>query len=262
MKNNIKVSIITPSFNSVKTIEKTILSVLGQHYDNVEYIIIDGGSTDGTIDIIKKYEDKISYWVSEKDSGISDAFNKGVIASSGDIVGIINSDDWYEENILSYIVDVFLSNNIDCFFGGLRYWSSDDLNFVVMSDKNYYKKIRYRAPSLYHPTCFFKKEIYNNIGLFSLSYKYAMDCDMFLRAYNYGAKFFISDKIISNMNLGGASDKNAIRLYLEIFKISEKKVFSFFYVMFAILKHYIKKIVLFLGLNILLNKIRRFKYGK
>ena len=86
MKKNQKFSIITPSFNSIKTIEKTIKSVINQTYENIEYIIIDGGSTDGTVDIIKKYENKIKYWISEKDRGISDAFNKGLDVSSGDYI--------------------------------------------------------------------------------------------------------------------------------------------------------------------------------
>ena len=88
------ITIITVSYNAVKTIEDTIVSVLGQTYNNIEYIIIDGGSTDGTLDIIKKYQDKITYWVSEPDKGIYDAMNKGIAKANGELIGIINSDDW------------------------------------------------------------------------------------------------------------------------------------------------------------------------
>jgi glycosyltransferase involved in cell wall biosynthesis len=107
MKNNPKVSIITPSFNSVKTIEKTILSILSQTYEDIECIIIDGGSTDGTVDIIKKYQDKIHYWVSEKDRGISDAFNKGLVVSSGDYINFQGADDYLLEN---NVIDLMMKN--------------------------------------------------------------------------------------------------------------------------------------------------------
>ena len=96
MKEFPLISVVTVSYNAIATIEQTILSVINQKYSAIEYIIIDGGSTDGTVDIIKKYEDKISYWVSERDNGIYDAMNKGIRHATGKIVGIINSDDWYE----------------------------------------------------------------------------------------------------------------------------------------------------------------------
>ena len=107
-KLNMKLSIITVSLNNKDTIEQTIRSVLSQTYNNVEYIVIDGGSTDGTVDIIKKYEDKISYWVSESDKGIYDAMNKGIRKATGDIVGILNADDFYvDENVLEKVVKCF-----------------------------------------------------------------------------------------------------------------------------------------------------------
>jgi glycosyltransferase involved in cell wall biosynthesis len=141
MDNKIKFSIITVSFNSVHTIEKTILSVLNQTYKNFEYIIIDGGSNDGTVDIIKKYEDKLNYWISEKDLGISDAFNKGINASKGKIIGILNSDDWYELNALEIIDQI---EEGDVYVGSLKY--HDQINNktkVVLPDVKYYKTINF-----------------------------------------------------------------------------------------------------------------------
>ena len=120
MKNKIKpkISIITVVFNGVKTIEQTILSVISQKYENMEYIIIDGGSTDGTIDIIKKYEDKIAYWISEADQVIYDAMNKGIDKSTGDIIGILNSDDFYDKDIMDRINNVFmLIRNVELYMG-------------------------------------------------------------------------------------------------------------------------------------------------
>lgn len=98
---NLKISIITVSYNAAKTIEQTIQSVVNQTYDNIEYIIIDGGSTDGTVDIIKKYEDKIAYWVSEPDKGIYDAMNKGILKASGEYIYFLGADDWlYNESVM------------------------------------------------------------------------------------------------------------------------------------------------------------------
>lgn len=112
MTNMIKVSIITVVYNGVKNIEQTIKSVLHQTYSNIEYIVIDGGSTDGSLDIIKKYSDSISYWVSEADKGIYDAMNKGISKATGDLIGIINSDDWYEPDAIMNMVTAYEENTV------------------------------------------------------------------------------------------------------------------------------------------------------
>lgn len=113
MNKNPKISLITPCFNAAQYIEQTILSIINQDYDNIEYIIIDGGSTDGTVDIIKKYEDKITFWVSEPDKGQSDAINKGIQKASGAIFNWINADDYLEPNVLKLIANEFQDNSID-----------------------------------------------------------------------------------------------------------------------------------------------------
>ena len=111
-----KISIVTVTLNSEKTLERTIKSVLGQNYSDVEYIIIDGGSTDGTLNIIEKYKDKISKVISEKDNGLYDAMNKGIKLSTGDIVGILNSDDFfYNEEVLSIVANSFEDKEIKLF---------------------------------------------------------------------------------------------------------------------------------------------------
>ena len=102
-----KISIITPCFNAAQYIEQTILSIINQDYDNIEYVIIDGGSSDGTVDIIKKYEDKISYWISEPDKGQSDAINKGIEVATGDVFNWVNADDYLEEGVLKEIAKHF-----------------------------------------------------------------------------------------------------------------------------------------------------------
>ena len=130
--DSLKVSIITVVLNNVQHIENCINSVLNQTYGNIEYIIIDGGSTDGTIDLIKKYEKQISRWVSEPDRGIYDAMNKGIMKSSGDIIGILNSDDMYaDEKVIEKVVDCFLDTYTDTCYGDLAYVDRNDINKII-----------------------------------------------------------------------------------------------------------------------------------
>ena len=115
MSKSPKITLVTPCFNSAKYIEQTILSIIKQDYENLEYIIIDGGSTDGTVEIIQKYEDKIAYWVSEPDNGQSEAINKGIAKATGDIFNWVNADDYLESNALSQVAKAFSTNEIDSF---------------------------------------------------------------------------------------------------------------------------------------------------
>ena len=128
MKNKPLVTIITIVFNGQETLSKAIESVSNQTYPNVEYIIIDGGSTDGTLNIIKKYGDVITKWISEKDRGISDAFNKGLKLAKGEIIGILNADDWYERNAIISVVEAFENNkNIGIAYGWMNYWKGTNV---------------------------------------------------------------------------------------------------------------------------------------
>lgn len=260
MKDDIKVSIITPSFNSVKTIERTILSIVNQTYKNIEYIIIDGGSNDGTVDIIKKYGDTIKYWVSEPDRGISDAFNKGVSIATGEIIGILNSDDWYESNTLDIVISEFNKSNADVVVGALRYWDKQGNNFIVYPDRKYKNKINYMMPNLNHPASFFNVDIYKSVGLFDLKYKFAMDYDFLLRVNLSGYKFSFVDNVLSNMSFGGASDKHAVRTYFEEFLITNDKFRAGIHFIFSVFKYYIRMFIVFAGLNKMLFTVRRIKY--
>ncbi len=187
-------SIITVVLNNEKYFEETIKSVLNQSYKNFEYIIVDGGSSDQTLDIIKKYEDKIDYWVSSKDKGIYDAFNKGMSLSYGKFLGIINSDDIYTKDALKTISE-YIENHpkIDFFFGSVKkHWG-------VLS--GYYpKKIKY-SWGFYssHSTGFFlKRSAAEKNGLYNLKYKYHSDYDYFYRL------------IVKNKLIGMATKKNEI----------------------------------------------------
>lgn len=197
------VSIITPCLNSEKYIEQTILSVINQTYLPIEYIIIDGGSTDGTLDIIKKYQDKISQIISEKDEGIYDAMNKGIKRTNGEIIGIVNSDDWYKKNAIEKIVQEYLSHNkLGVIHGNMNIWKNNKIIGIKKPNLNINAKTNFA----WHPTCFVPKKIYDNYGLFDTKYKIASDIDFLLRLKNNRINFYYIPEVITNYRLGGASD--------------------------------------------------------
>lgn len=206
---NIKVSIITVSFNSVHTIEQTILSVLNQSYQNIEYIIIDGKSTDGTCNIIKKYADAISYYVSEPDKSIYDAMNKGLRRATGDIIGIINSNDWYESDAVYKVVKHFTSGKAELIHGKMCF--VDEKGNCAYSKVKTLSHLWYMTGIVLHPTVFVKREIYEKYGVFNTDYRIAADYDLLLRFYANGVRFKYIDELISNFRTGGTSSDN----YLE-----------------------------------------------
>lgn len=233
-----KVSIITVCYNSKEFIKDAIDSVINQTYSDIEYIIIDGGSTDGTIDIINSYRNKITTFISEQDNGIYDAMNKGLSHVTGDIVGILNSDDFYIDNlIIEEIVSEFQKTDTDTLFA--------DLIFVdrINTDKHvrYWKSKPYKEGSFFigwhpsHPTFFVKNEFYKKYGCFNCSLRLAADFELMLRfIVKYNATTHYFPKPIVKMRMGGASTKGLSNLVkqniecLKSFKINEVKV-SFFY---------------------------------
>ena len=154
------VSIVTVVYNGEKHLEESIKSVINQTYDNVEYIIIDGGSTDGTVDIIKKYEDKIDYWVSEKDGGIYDAMNKGIVISHGKIIGIVNADDLIYPDTLAKVSQAFKNDEVMFTYGQVDLAGENSEIFDIAKSIGL-QSLKYRLfrhmPFL-HPTMFVKKK--------------------------------------------------------------------------------------------------------
>jgi glycosyltransferase involved in cell wall biosynthesis len=202
-----KVSIITISFNSGKTIEATIRSVLAQEDADIEYIIIDGGSTDNTLDIVEKYKSRITHVVSEPDEGIYDAMNKGVRLSSGELVGILNSDDTYAYP--SVIADVVQSlGDSDAVYADLQYVDADTGKVVRHWKSGNYKSgdfLKGWMPP--HPTFFLRKECYNNHGLYVIDQGTAADYELMLRMiHRHGLKLSYLPKVITQMKTGGASN--------------------------------------------------------
>jgi glycosyltransferase len=206
-----KVSIITSVWNNKNTIEDAIKSVLSQNYSDIEYIVVDGASSDGTIEVIKKYEYKISTFVSEKDKGIYDGLNKGVELATGDIIGFLHSDDIYaDKNIISEVVEAFEKNNTDSIYGDLVYVDKEDTNKVF----RYWKSGDYSFKKLTngwmppHPTFFVKKEFYDRYGKFDLSFGIAADYDFMLRMLGkYKITTSYLPKVLYKMRVGGASNR-------------------------------------------------------
>lgn len=220
-----KVSIITSVYNNEKTIEDAIKSVLSQTYSNIEYIVVDGASKDGTVDVIKKYEDKISTFVSEKDKGIYDGLNKGVSLATGDVIAFLHSDDIYaDENIITEVVEHFKSTNTDSIYGDLVYVDKEDTSKIF----RYWKSGEYTFKKLSngwmppHPTFFVKKEFYDKYGKFDLDFGIAADYDFMLRMLGkYKISTSYLPKVLYKMRVGGASNrslKNIIQKSLEDIK--------------------------------------------
>lgn len=212
-----KISIITAVLNGREHVEQTIKSVIDQEIPGIEYIIIDGGSTDGTLDIVKKYEAKLSRWISQPDKGIYDALNKGIELSKGDIIGIINSDDWYARSVIKEIIDVFTKNpEIDIIHGDISLVTDKKAITIVPSVDC--KRLNIR-PVINHPTCFIRRRAYSAYGTFKLDYKIAADYELLLRMCLGGAKFYYMPQVITYMREGGISDRYAFSAAAEVRKI-------------------------------------------
>lgn len=241
-----KISIITICFNSVDTIEDTIKSVISQTYNNIEYILIDGGSTDGTHEIITKYDHAISSLISEPDKGIYDAMNKGIQAATGDIIGILNSDDLYaDDNVLSDVVEKFRASNADALYADLVYVNRINSNSI----SRYWKagnfdsgkfKYGWMPP---HPTFFLKKSCYEKWGDYNLLLKSSADYELMLRMlYKHKIPVVYLPRVTVKMRIGGQSNitiKNRILANREdklAWKINGLKTNAFTFIFKPLLK--------------------------
>jgi glycosyltransferase len=203
------ISLITVCYNRVVTIEHTIQSVISQDYDDIEYIVIDGGSTDGSTDIINRYSERISHVVSESDTGMYQAINKGIRLATGDIIGLLHSDDvFYSSDVLSKIADVFGRSQADIVYGNGIFVSPDHPSKTVRNwiggEYNWINVKRGWLPL--HPTVYVKREIYERCGLYDESYKIAADSDMLVRIlYDYRFNVCYLNEYIVRMQIGGLS---------------------------------------------------------
>lgn len=217
-----KVSIITVVFNSVGTIGSAIDSVLGQSYADLEYIIIDAGSTDGTLEKIAAYGDQIDVVISEPDQGIFDAMNKGLAMATGEIIAFLNSDDFYAgRSVIGAVVNALKDKDTDAVFGDLHYVYADNIRKVF----RYWKSGVYKPGSfLYgwmppHPTFFVKKDIYDRYGKFNIRFKIAADYELMLRFLHiHKIKVNYIPQVLVKMRTGGVSNaglRNRFRANLE-----------------------------------------------
>ncbi len=251
--NKLKISVVTVSYNAAETIEETIQSVVNQTYDNIEYIIIDGGSTDGTLDIIKKYADRLAYWVSEPDNGIYDAMNKGIAVASGDYINFMNAGDKF---INSKIVDLLSKQIVE----------SDDVIYGNWKIDDYSNKIRYPrnlnnmkfGSCLCHQSTFTKTSLLKLRG-YDTSYRIAADYEKACSLYTQGYKFKYINEVIADYSIDGVSDIQTMLSLYEAKIISNKYFTSDFtniYFLYskskAKMKALLKKMV---GMN-LFTKIR------
>lgn len=201
----VKLSIITVCLNSVKTIERCIQSVIGQKDVDVEYIIIDGGSKDGTVEIIKKYERHIDYWISEPDSGIYDAMNKGIRKATGDVIALLNSDDWYTEDVLTYVAGEFNRSETEILFANVYYVKEGEIIKTFPVTQNELDNL-WKGMCVYHPATFITRDLYKRVGLFDIKYKIAADYDWILRALNEKPIMKCSERVTTFFSLSGISD--------------------------------------------------------
>ncbi len=199
------VTIITVVFNGEKHLDKTISSVINQTYKNIEYIIVDGGSTDGTLDIIRKYENLVDYWVSEKDQGIYDAMNKGIGLASGKYIGLINADDWYSLDAVEVVVQMFSQSRAEVIFGQV-FFVDERLQLARILDVPIPKNRRELKINIVHPATFLAASIYKQ-KKFDIRFRLASDYAFFLDVFDSGATFLRVEKVLSYMRCGGSSSQ-------------------------------------------------------
>ncbi len=207
-----KISIITSVYNNKETIAEAIESVLSQTYDDIEYIVVDGASKDGTVDVIKKYADKITTFVSEPDKGIYDGLNKGVALATGDVVGFLHSDDLFQdENVVAKIAEAFKADDVDSIYGDLIYVTKEDTTKVI----RYWKSGDFTMRKLQngwmppHPTFYVKRKVYEAYGAFDTGFKIAADYDSILRFLGReGITTRYIPEVLVKMRAGGASNRS------------------------------------------------------
>lgn len=256
-----KISIVTISYNSEKTIEDTILSVISQDYPNKEYIIIDGSSTDNTLNIIAKYKANISKVISEKDKGISDAFNKGISNSTGDIICLINSDDRLLPGSLSKVAQEF-DGKADIYCGNVLLWNTDDntrLREVPSTDFPLMPFFRHVA----HQGMFATPDCYKTFGMYDTNIRFPMDLDFLVRVSQGNGVFHYMDINVAEFRIGGNTDSHSIfekkNDYLYMVRKNGGNVLqAYIFYYFLVLTQVIKAVLSIFGMS----RIRKLRYKK
>lgn len=248
-----KISIITVSRDSIKTISATINSVLSQTYPDIEYIIIDGLSTDGTDDLVKSYGTRIATFISEPDAGIYDAINKGIKLASGDIIGILNSDDFfYDNNVVERIADAFTRHDIEAVYGDVQFVKNDCTSDIIRyySSKSFTPgKFKYGIMPA-HPGFYVKRELFEKLGYYKTDYKIAADYELLIRFLyvNKVKSRYLEMPPLVTMRSGGVSNRNVwsnVILNREIMRACRENGIRTNYIL--IYSKYFRKIFEFFG---------------
>jgi glycosyltransferase involved in cell wall biosynthesis len=216
-----KLSIITIAYNAYNEgLEQTIKSVIEQKNENIEYILIDGGSNDDSYRIYEKYNNHFDYFLSESDKGISDAFNKGVMSSKGDYIWFLNAGDYLNTGSVERVLD-FLSHNDESIIYGDMFWVDEKETTLLCPSSNYQKKIRYIMPFL-HPSTVVNKGLFDDVGYFDINLKRAMDYDLLLRGYLASHRAIKIGYPLAYMTAGGVHDEDYFETLKEVRNISIK----------------------------------------
>ncbi|WP_423149701.1 glycosyltransferase family 2 protein [Rubrolithibacter danxiaensis] len=248
-----KISIVTVARNAEDFIESCIASILNQSYHDIEYIIIDGASTDHTVDIIQKYRQNIHHFISEKDNGIYDAMNKGIELASGEVIGILNADDFFPDaEIVSKIAAKFLSGNADVVYGDLLYTDRADTDKITRKwkSKNYSQGLFQWGWMPAHPTFYARRTLFEKFGNYKLNYGSAADYELMIRfIHKHHAKTAYLPEVIVKMRSGGVSNQSLKnRLKASKADLSAMKANGIVFPLLAAFLKPVRKIPQFLGL--------------
>ena len=239
-----KISLITVCYNSGKTIEDTFKSVQSQSYKDIEYIVIDGGSKDNTLELINQYKEIIDYTVSEKDNGLYDAMNKGIEKATGDVIGFLNSDDLFcDDMAVEKVMNVFNENSkIDSVYADIYYVDQNNTDKIVRKWITGKQKTFKKGWHPAHPTLYIKKKVYNQYGGFNLKFKLASDFEIMLRFIEkYKISTIYLPEPLIKMRLGGETNKSVENIFrqnkecIKAFKDNDLKVNSVLYPFFRII---------------------------
>ncbi|HEY4214931.1 MAG TPA: glycosyltransferase family 2 protein [Steroidobacteraceae bacterium] len=216
-----RVTVITVCFNSVRTIDRTLDSIAAQTWPDVEYIVIDGASTDGTVERLRARAHEIDLWISEPDRGISDAFNKGIALASGEYVALLSSDDWVEPQHFAQAVRGLSDAKVEFVYGDLMFHPADARPpYVFVGEQDYGLRLPHTMPDLNHPTVVCRRRLYAQHGLYDIGLRVAMDYEWFLRGFRQGVRGAYVPGLITHMSMEGISHRQFRRGLAEVRDVS------------------------------------------
>jgi glycosyltransferase involved in cell wall biosynthesis len=220
-------TVITAVLNCAKTLPKTFDSIRSQTYRNIQYIVVDGGSQDGTLEFLEKHEMDLDIWLSEPDQGISDAFNKGIALATGEYVALVNADDWLEPDHFRLAIEHLKRSDADFTFGNLMFHDHEGAPlYTLIGDALYASKILHAMPAINHPSIVCRRSLYERNGLFDKTFRIAMDYEWLLRNHKQGARGAYIPDITSHMGTNGISQRRVLASLKEVERASIRYGYS------------------------------------